>query len=367
MFPVMQSASRINGVLFLIMMTGMVVYSLPQLWRFATTEKDAASLFLSGELSRKFEKAYDGEFFVRQAAIEAWSNLSYWAFEEGHSGVMIGKEGWLFTNQEYLFPQDLDAAVERELRAVREAAEALRQKGKRLVLLPVPMKVDVYSDYSRHVLTPKTEALHGAFLEALTRNGIEFADVRPAFLAQRHQTPLYLKRDTHWTPQGARLAAQTLAARFPDIVGSTVFTSETIGKSEFKGDLTNYIKVSEWMAPELLATELVDQYQTIAASATEDEAALFGETAVEVALVGSSYTKMDEWNLAGFVKEAIRSDLITVAVEAKGPIAAMEEFFAAGLPEDNDLKTIIWEFPVRSLLSQENSYASWRATVDQLL
>ncbi|WP_416396924.1 alginate O-acetyltransferase AlgX-related protein [Allohahella sp. A8] len=367
MFPVMQSASRVNGVLFIVMLAGMLVYSLPQLWRFATTEKDAASLFLSGELSRKFERAYDSEFFVREAAIEAWSNLSYWAFDEGLSGVIIGKDGWLFTNQEHLFPQNMDAVVERELRAVREAADVLKRAGKRLVVLPVPMKVDVYSDYARYAVDDKAAALHSAFLTGLTASGIEFADVRPAFLAHKNEAPLYLKRDTHWTSHGARLAAQTLAVSFPDLVGATSFTTEPLGSTEFKGDLTNFIKMSEWLAPELVEIERIDRFQTIAATSVEDESALFGESTVEVALVGSSYTKMDEWNLSGFVKEAIRSDLITVAVEAKGPVAAMEEFFAAGLPADKDLKTIIWEFPVRSLLSQENSYASWRATVDQLL
>ena len=367
MFPVMQSASRVNGVLFLIMLSGMFVYSLPQLWRFATTEKEAASLFLSGELSRKFEKEYDSEFFVRETAIEAWSNLSYWAFEEGHTGVVVGKEGWLFTNQEYLFPANLDAVVERELRAVREAAEALKQAGKRLVLLPVPMKADIYNDYARHSVRNKAEALHGAFLDALDRSGIEFVDVRPAFLAQRHESPLYLKRDTHWTSHGARLAAKILAASLPDLVGSTTFTTEATGSTAFQGDLTNFIKVSDWLAPELVEMEQIDQFQTIAADTGNDEASLFGDADVTVALVGSSYTKMEEWNLSGFVREAIRSDLITVAVEARGPIAAMEEFFTAGLPADENLKTIIWEFPVRSLLSQENSYASWRATVEKLL
>lgn len=368
MFPVMKSASRVNGILFLIMMGVMLMYSLPQLWRFGTAEKDAAELFLSGELSRKFEKVYDSEFFVRDTAIKAWSNLSYWAFGEGHSGVIIGQDGWLFTNQEHMFPADLEVAVERSLRPITEAAAALKQRGKRLLILPVPMKVDIYSEHARYEIDARAEALHKAFIAGLTRNRIEFADIRPAFLAQHGATPLYLKTDTHWSSQGARLAARTFAARFPDIAGNQAFRSEATGSTEFQGDLTNYIKVSDWLAPELQSSEIINRYQTVAANDAEtDASALFGDTSIEVALVGSSYSKMDEWNLAGFLKEAMKTDLITVAVEAKGPVAAMEDFFEAGLPDDSDLTTIIWEFPVRSLISAEDSYPSWRAAVASLL
>ena len=56
------------------------------------------------------------------------------------------------------------------------------------------------------------------------------APLREAFLAQKEQQPLFLPTDTHWTPYGARLAAQELARQHPELVGSTPYTSRQVAQ-----------------------------------------------------------------------------------------------------------------------------------------
>ena len=95
------------------------------------------------------------------------------------------------------------------------------------------------------------------------------------------------------------------------------------------------------------------------------DAALFGEAAQPIMLVGSSYTKIDDWNFPGFLKESLRTDLQTTAVEAKGPFYAMEQFLAGQKLADPEITTVIWEFPVRTLLAEKPVTSGWQVAANQ--
>ena len=79
-------------------------------------------------------------------------------------------------------------------------------------------------------------------------------------------------------------------------------------------------------------------------------------------LVGTSYSRIDDWNFVGFLKEALHSDILSIAVEAKGPFQAMDEFLASDALQDPALTTVVWEFPVRTLLAQRTT---WRMKSEQ--
>src|SRR5690606_11335582 len=79
---------------------------------------------------------------------------------------------------------------------------------------------------------------------------------------------------------------------------------------------------------------------------------LFGEADQSIMLVGSSYTRIDDWNFPGFLREALQSDLLTTAVEAHGPFHAMEQFLNDEANRQG-IDTVIWEFPVRTLLTRQ--------------
>ena len=57
--PVMKSASKVNGIVFILMLSGMLVYSLPYLYSFSSNQTQVANLYADGELLRKFESYYD--------------------------------------------------------------------------------------------------------------------------------------------------------------------------------------------------------------------------------------------------------------------------------------------------------------------
>ncbi|CAD5107305.1 alginate O-acetyltransferase [Zestomonas carbonaria] len=364
MFPVMTSASKLNGIAFCLMLAAMLLYSLPKSVSFLRSQEQALTLFLDGELIRKFEASYDREFPLRAVSVEAWANLQYLLFREGSSGVVLGKDGWLFTNEEYKVPNAHQQVLARHLERIAEVGAHLREHGKRLILIPVPMKVDIYADRAPS-LDARTPRLYGEFVEQLRRMDIEVAPVRQSFLASKAEQPLFLRTDTHWTPQGASLAAREFARLHPELVGGQGYRSERVAEKTIAGDLLNFVRFSEWLEPQVFAADTIPVYETSQAEQRVDADQLFGDSEQSIMLVGSSYTKIEDWNFPGFLKEHLKSDLLTTAVEARGPFYAMEEFLAGEYLANGEIKTVIWEFPVRTLLTQQASSQSWQAIMNQ--
>nr|WP_298145994.1 alginate O-acetyltransferase [uncultured Pseudomonas sp.] len=358
MFPVMNSASRINGILFILLLAAMLAYSIPKVADFARTQEQAVALFLDGELVRKFEKIYDREFPLRALSVEGWANVQYLLFNEGSSGVVLGKDGWLFTNEEYQIPSAYEKVLAQHLARISEVGEQLRAHGKRLIMIPVPMKVDIYADQTRVGLDPRAPELYGDFVTQLRQRHIEVTPVRQSFLRGKQEQPLFLRTDTHWTPQGASLAAREFARLHPELVGQAHYQSRQIAEKTVTGDLLGFVRFSKWLNPTLFAGDSIPLYETVNTKQQVNDDQLFGDDQQSIMLVGSSYTKIDDWNFPGFLKESLQNDMLTMATEALGPFHAMDQFLAGENLDNQDIKTVIWEFPVRTLLTNQASRQS---------
>ncbi len=365
MHPVMTSASKLNGILFAVLLGAMLVYSLPAAWRFAADQSGHLALFVDGKLLRNLETRYDRELFLRDPAIRLWANAQYLLFGEGLQGVVLGHDGWLFTNQEYLVPNDLEQSLQAQLARIERVREALAAHHKQLILLPVPMKLDIYAEQARHRPNPHAVGLYERFTRELAAREVAVVPVRQAFLDQRHGESLFLRRDTHWTPAGARLAARELARQQPALVGVAPYRSEAVGQKLIPGDLMNYIRFDEHFAPAIFAPEHIALFETLNPAQQLSADALFGDSSPPIALVGSSYTKIEDWNFSGFLKEALQSDVVSVAVEAHGPFQAMQDFTDSGLLNNDEIHTVVWEFPVRTLLAEAALGRRWQAMQQQ--
>lgn len=353
MYPVMNSASKVNGILFCLVLAGMFVYSLPPVFSFAKNQSDAWNLFVDGKLLRKFEQAYDKRFFLREPSVQLWADAQYLLFREGTKGVVLGKDGWLYTSQEYRVPNDLEANVQGQLAQIDAVQAQLAQHGKRLVLLPLPMKLDIYAAHAEHPFDPRAISLYDRFVAQLQARNVTVTPLRSAFLDNLSGPPLFLKSDTHWSPDGARLAAFELARQHPELLGQERYVSHQVAQKTVKGDLMNYIQFDQSrLMPDFGANQIA-VYETLKAEQSSDE--LFADQAQSLLLVGTSYSKIDDWNFVGFLKEALNRDLLSIAVEARGPFEAMNQFLASDELGNPDIDTVVWEFPLRTLLAHRVS------------
>ncbi|MFC3153300.1 hypothetical protein ACFOEK_19830 [Litoribrevibacter euphylliae] len=367
MFPVMKEAHKINGYLFVIMLVLMVIYSLPKIVTYVQKDIDALTLFFDGQLARDFEQDYDESLFLRAVSIEGWANFRYFLFNEGLDGVVIGKDDWLFTKEEFGSLEAASNHIPSLVGQIKKVEQILEENGKKLVLLPVPMKATIYSEYTPYFVPEPSIDIYQLFVEQLVKENVAHSAIKDVFVSNKPATQLFLKKDTHWTPAGAQLAAQTFVADFPELTGEISYVTQKSTDKDFSGDLLNFVKVSAWAAPDLTRGEALPALQTLKASNEQDEASsLFGDEAVSVALVGTSYTAIDDWNFPGYMREALQQDLISVAVKEKGPLVAMDQFLDGALLQDPDIEWVIWEFPVRSLIQKNNDKNSWQAMMDSV-
>jgi len=368
MFPTMKSAHKANGILFCLMLAAMLIYSIPKVVQFAGEQPNAAELFADGKLLRKFETAYDRQFFLREPSIQIWANLQYALFREGASGVVIGSDGWLYTNQEYLIPNNYRSNLRSQAARIAAIEAELKKHNKQLILAPLPMKLDIYPEHATRPWDPRMPKVYEDFLAELAAHQVETVPLRALFLEQKDQTPLFFKKDTHWTPEGARLAARQIALAHPELVGSTAFQSRMVSEKPLKSDLMNFIQFGAWLDPELFAeSSVVPVYETLADDAERSADDLFGDQSQSIMLVGTSYTKIEDWNFAGFLREALQNDLLTIAVEGRGPFHAMDEFMNSEYLTNTEITQVIWEFPVRTVLAQRPNSKSWQTALNDQL
>ncbi|AQZ94194.1 hypothetical protein ACFSB1_04490 [Halopseudomonas phragmitis] len=359
--PVMRSASKLNGIAFCIMLGAMFLYSLPTLYGFARSQENPGSLFFDGKLVRHFEQFYDKQLFLRDPSIKLWANAQQLIFGEATSGAVLGRDGWLFTSQEYRVPNNLEASIARQVSHITQARDQLQAEGMRLVLLPVPMKLEVYADYRLRQPAETVETLYQRLQAELQAQAVEVVDLRDGFRAAASSQELFLSNDTHWSPAGARLAAELLVARHPELRGPTRFVTEQIGSKQHSGDLQRYLQFDQRLRPDYFEPVELALYETRRQEQQVDAHSLFGDIGLSTAVVGTSYTQVAEWNFIGALKQALGQDVMSVAVEAHGPFHAMDNFLKLEPEQRHGIETVIWEFPVRTLLAQQNTR---RASLD---
>ena len=150
--------------------------------------------------------------------------------EKSQSMTVPGVDGWLFLDKElrHLIAPKFWASGSDEpqvpgnpLPAILDFKRQLDLAGVELILVPVPAKATIYPDkfaVSLHVpapLSPETGETDRAFYKVLEENGIRVLDLTDPFLTARAGglEPLYCRQDTHWAPEGIRIAAKEIAGR----------------------------------------------------------------------------------------------------------------------------------------------------------
>ena len=174
---------------------------------------------------------------------------------EGHEkelagGVVRGAAaGWLFLADE-LRHGDTGRFWEKDWKKVSRAGvdplpamldfrRRLAALDMKLLIVPVPMKVGIYPE--RLGKSTKVEPL-APFVRRLQQAGLNVLDLEPVFaqhLKDHADRPLYLAQDSHWSPEGCRVAAEAIfqSMQFSTRKGLTDITLVPNQHMEIRGDL----------------------------------------------------------------------------------------------------------------------------------
>ncbi len=318
----------------------------------ASERKDLSlSYVIDGEATRDLDSLYKNELPHRAASVGLFGNVRYALLGAGRKGVIVGQDGWFFTAEEFktVSTKDIDEAADH----VASIKHDLESRGIRLVLAPLPAKSDLYAEEVPSFVKSSAMAdAYSAFSAALEQRGIAVADTRAAMLTAKPFGEVFLKSDTHWSPAGAKAAAEAIQSSLQKngvTLPSQELTAQWQTPVSLWGDLTKFVTSPDYAPTVGLSEESVPIYRT-AVNADASGGDIFGDDAsVPVMLVGTSYSANENWSFADFLRQSLRADVVNVAKEGLGPGVPMMDLLAGSALDETAPTVVVWEFPVRYL------------------
>jgi alginate O-acetyltransferase complex protein AlgJ len=308
---------------------------------------DSVEALTAGYATAAITDNYNSAFVARDVGIDLYGTLSWALFREGRPGVLAGVDGWLFSREEFQTDAKSRERMERALDFVSAAKQRIEAAGSRLLVVVIPTKADVYPEkLGRYRLPEEPATRHPALLAALAARGVDTVDPAPEMRRQKSRADSFLHTDTHWTPFGADLAAQAIARHVAglDLGAATTFVRADRPPVLHQGDLLRYIRVLPFARSSVPAPDKVTPFEALRHNGGDD---LFGDTAVPVALVGTSYSANALFSFEAALKIALSHDVVNVAKEGQGPFAPMRDYLSSEAFTATPPALVIWEIPER--------------------
>jgi alginate O-acetyltransferase complex protein AlgJ len=280
---------------------------------------------------------------------------------ENQTPVIIGTDSWLFTSYEVANASDAKD-TEASLQLIARMNQLFEQRGIALALVIVPSKVRIYADKlpNAALLDRYTADKYDVLVKRLTEAGVKVVNLNQAFLKNEKRnsdTPLFLRLDTHWSPSGALLAAETIKATIDstptlnDAWSKTVEEKHTLSWAKQKTvhrarDLIKFLpKDAAPYAPEQVLQFAVSRQQT-------SQADLLSEADdVKIVAIGSSYSDKNT-GYPDALRYTLQRNILDISIPAlQGPWVGMESYLRDEAFTNQKPNLVIWEIPEREFRS----------------
>ena len=302
---------------------------------------------------------------------------------EGNKLAVVGHAGWLYFTPGVLHvggPGFLDRVTQRSrerealdsgqeplhadpLPAITTFQRSLAQRGARLVVFPMPDKASLepgpLHGRSRGPIMPAQNIDYDRFLRTLREAGIAVFDARDS-APRRHEHPLYLAQDTHFTPEFMELIARDLANTvrtlgvLPPLADAPRLHAIEQPASRV-GDLVDMLKLPD--------DQRLFQAQSVLVHQVQDESNVAWEPdpAADVLLLGDSFTNIfslegmgwgSDSGLAPHLALSLHRPIDVIAQNDSGAFAtrrALSRELQAGQDRLAGKRVVIWEFAAREL------------------
>ncbi|WP_263262641.1 alginate O-acetyltransferase [Pseudomonas sp. RIT-PI-S] len=365
--------TRSLRILYIALFFGILVlmglWSLVSFGSFSRTEQ---MTLLNGKLTKALETHYDDEFPIKRLGTNLWAAVDYKVFNEGRPGVILGKDQWLFTDEEFKPVANGEQIEKENFELIRGVRDRLQQSGVKLVMAIIPAKARLYPEHfgEKQPATMHRD-LYEQFHAQAQQAGIFAPDLMGPLQQAKQTGQVFLRTDTHWTPLGAEVVAQNIGAaissHLPINAAPVTYVTDAEEPKPYKGDLTSFLPLDPLFTNLLPQPDNLQQKTTHAVEGAGDSGdALFGDTVVPVGLVGTSYSANAHWNFLGALKESLRSDVVNYAEEGHGPILPMLKYLQSDDFKNNPPQVVVWEFPERYLPMKNDLSGFDSAWISQL-
>ncbi|MEZ5583494.1 MAG: hypothetical protein R3F37_12805 [Candidatus Competibacteraceae bacterium] len=169
------------------------------------------------------------------------------------------------------------------------------------------------------------------------------------------------KRDTHWTPEGARLASQAVGRALAELpayqsLDKTTYQSKVMSEQQIKHTMAQEI---QRLCQSELPPEPYSFYETRQLAEGDSNADLFGspEDTGSLVLLGTSFSAVTYFNFDGFLAESTGLEVANHAISGGQLFNAMASFTASPQFEETDTRFMLWEAPAYSNFNRGSSSA----------
>ena len=179
---------------------------------------------------KKFEKDLEDKAAFTEPPRQFVQGALAGTLREGNRKTYIGRDGWLFlkpaldslTGYGPITPEPDSVAKDPNrapwgapLDAIKTFAGQLEESGVELVLVPIPVKPMIYPEHitgkqSDRPLVHRDSAEFYAQINSLPNARV--VDLTERMWNAKSEQQIFLKQDTHWTPEGMSIIARALAS-----------------------------------------------------------------------------------------------------------------------------------------------------------
>ena len=268
--------------------------------------------------------------------------------------MLQGSDGWFFRTG-----ADLSwrfALSEEGVDYLARFARALKARGAAIGYVAVPPRGLIYFDMAlaspgfTPILRPEEGGeLYREVIERLRQSGAVVPDLLAA--AQASDELLFFRRDHHWTPEYARLTAETFARAYRESVGaegldSVKFDTSIVSDATLKGQMARALSS---FCSDTIPAEPIRQYETRRLASERADLGLFGnpEGSFRAVLIGSSYSDLSHsFNFDGFLSDALGVEVANEAISGGHLMRSAISYFSSTGYRDNPPQLVIWESPI---------------------
>ncbi len=323
-----------------------------------------------------WEAKLDDADFIRPPRRALQSALTS-VLREGNRKTVIGGDGWLFFRPAIdsltgygPLKGEPDSVAKDPTRppwqgpkeVILEFAGQLRQQGVELMLAPIPVKPTIYDLSGKPRPAPLSHRDAARFYREFRNAGVEVLDLAPMLSQLAQNGPVFLKQDTHWTPQAMERCAEFVAGAvkerpwFPTLAPQPDRFSQQPGNAEHIGDLVEKLDLPGGGS---FKRERVSLNQVIEA-ATGEPAEIYDHEAA-IVLLGDSFTNifsaesMHWGENAGFAQHlALHLGLSLDTIAQNGQASTGVRHTLASRPGALEgKKLVIWAIAARDLFLSE--------------
>lgn len=314
---------------------------------------------------REFETDLQDNCWLTQQVRPYVQYAQFMTLRELGDKAVVGEDNWLFYKPavQYLVePWALDKKGEQDnvISAVVSFKDQLAERGIHLLVVPAPNKSSVYPDMLTKQAGKGDEPVNSKTIEVMRRlreAGVEVVDLFALFKQARtasdgEATKYYLAQDSHWSPEGVRLAAQAVAHRLLDLGWVEKKQNEYALKPltiERRGDILKMTQAQQierqFEAERIHCTQVIDNTTS---------RPYHNDPNSEVLVLGDSFLRIysqDEPGAAGFV-EHLGYELgfaMAAIVNDGGASTLVRQQLSRNPRLLANKKVVVWEFVERDI------------------